>query len=76
MKKIMRNLIIIVLTVIVSTLGVFYARDFRYSEERGVYKILERGSDYTAEEREEMNISENYEFRITHLDLETIIALF
>lgn len=74
MKKI-RNLTIATVAVMMTIVSVLYINDFRYNSEDGLCYIVKRGSDYTEEERKEKHISENYEFRFTHInDLETIMV--
>lgn len=76
MKKIIRNLGIGTLVGVMTMTSVLYMRDFRYSSDKGIYKITERGSDYTDEERKERHISKDYEARITNLDLLSVWYLF
>lgn len=75
MKKI-RNLTMAVLMVVVTIVSVLYINDFRYNNEDGLYYIVERGSDYTKEERAERHISEDYTCRLSHIDdLGTVVHL-
>ena len=75
MKKI-RNLTISVLALMVVITGFMYMNDFRYSKENGLYYIIDKGSNYTEEEREEKRISDDYECVLSNIsDLETVVSL-
>lgn len=46
-----------------------------YAEDCGYYLVLSTAEDYTAQEREEMHLSDHYVFRITNLRPETVEAI-
>lgn len=75
MKKI-RNLTIGVFTLVLGITGFMYVNDFRYNNEDGLCYIVDRGSNYTEEEREEKGISKDYECRLTHIEnVKTVVSI-
>lgn len=74
MKRVAISVMVYVVLTVTTLLSILYIRDFRYSSERGVYKILSRYEDIPEERRE--YYSKDYEFVVAHLDLGGIIAMF
>lgn len=57
---------------ITTFLSILYINDFRYSSEDGIYKIIERASDLSEEERSRRHLSDDYVYKVTNISIDSI----